>query len=276
MTPIIHGILILIVLLSSILAEPTFAEQVNQPTMATKANAASLNGSDPTLPLALKPSQHGELSISALSDNLYLHESFMQTKQFGFVGSNGLIFVDGKDAYLIDTPWSEADTIKLVQWVEHQGLTLTASVSTHSHEDRTAGVGYLNSIGVDTYASTHTNQLLEKAGHPQTKQQFTPGQFDFLNQKIEVYFVGAGHTHDNLVVWFPESKLLYGGCLVKSLSSKTLGYYGEADLIAWPNSIKQLQVQFADSEQVLPGHGDIGTGVLLSHTIKLLEQHAAH
>ncbi|MDO6610407.1 subclass B1 metallo-beta-lactamase [Shewanella sp. 1_MG-2023] len=216
----------------------------------------------------------GELSISPLSDTLFVHESFMQTQQYGFVGSNGLVLIDDNKAYLIDTPWSEADTIKLVSWIENQGFTLAASVSTHSHEDRTAGVDYLNRIGVTTYASEHTNKLLKQAGKPTTTNSFKAGQFDFVESKAEVYFVGAGHTVDNLVVWFPQSKLLYGGCLVKSLGSKSLGYYGEADLDAWPFSIKQLQTQFTDTDRVLPGHGKMGDKQLLSHTISLLEQHA--
>ncbi|WP_153914424.1 subclass B1 metallo-beta-lactamase [Shewanella sp. TC10] len=217
----------------------------------------------------------GELRITPLSDTLYVHESFMQTKQFGFVGSNGLILIDANKAYLIDTPWSEADTEKLVEWIRQQGFSLEASVSTHSHDDRTAGIDYLNSIGVATYASEHTNKLLKQAGKATASHSFKEGQFNLIEDKIEVHFVGAGHTVDNLVVWFPQTKLLYGGCLVKSLGSKSLGYYGEADLTAWPKSISNLQTQFSQSVQVLPGHGKIGDQQLLSHTIWLLEKHEA-
>ncbi|WP_299568804.1 subclass B1 metallo-beta-lactamase [uncultured Shewanella sp.] len=238
------------------------------------AQAATDSSSDSKLIQTQEQPVKGELTITPLSKSLFVHESFMQTQQYGFVGSNGLILVDGKSAYLVDTPWSEIDTIKLVKWISSQGYKLVASVSTHSHDDRTAGVDYLNRIGVATYASDHTNKLLQQAGKPTTSHSFKEGQFDFVESKIEVHFVGAGHTIDNLVVWFPQSKLLYGGCLVKSLGSKSLGYYGEADLNAWPQSIANLQSQFAQSNQVLPGHGSMGDKQLLTHTISLLKQHA--
>ncbi|MCL1066681.1 subclass B1 metallo-beta-lactamase [Shewanella olleyana] len=242
-----------------------------------QANANSISDSSTSSDLVQTQEQpvKGELTITPLSETLFVHESFMQTQQYGFVGSNGLILVDANKAYLIDTPWSETDTEKLVEWIKQQGFSLEASVSTHSHDDRTAGIDYLNRIGVATYASEHTNKLLEQAGKATANHSFKEGQFDFVEDKIEVHFVGAGHTVDNLVVWFPQSKLLYGGCLVKSLGSKSLGYYGEADLDAWPKSISNLQTQFSQSVQVLPGHGKMGDQQLLSHTIWLLEQHAA-
>ncbi|MBV1911614.1 MAG: hypothetical protein KUG78_20145 [Kangiellaceae bacterium] len=53
-------------------------------------------------------------------------------------------------------------------------------------------------------------------------------------------FHGEGHTIDNLVVWLPQSKLLYGGCLIKSEKSKSLGYVAEASFDLWEGTIDTL------------------------------------
>ncbi|WP_394129049.1 subclass B1 metallo-beta-lactamase [Shewanella maritima] len=227
------------------------------------------------LPISAAQSKPSDLQISQLTENLYLHKSYQLTDSFGLVSSNGLIYIaaDQQSAYLIDTPWSEADTIKLVEWLDEQGYELKASISTHSHDDRTAGMGYLNSLGINTHASTLTNQLLTQQNKPTSVSSFNGNKLNLLDEYVEVYFVGAGHTIDNLVVWFPKTKLLYGGCMVKSINSKSLGYIAEADLQAWPQSIATLKQQFGQAKQVLPGHGKIGNTELLTHTQKLLKAH---
>jgi glyoxylase-like metal-dependent hydrolase (beta-lactamase superfamily II) len=87
---------------------------------------------------------------------------------------------------------------------------------------------------------------------------------------VEVYDLGAGHTEDNLVVWLPAQKILFGGCLIKSLNSSVLGYTAEADMQAWPLTVAKVQAQFPQMKMVVPGHGKVGDKALLTHTIALL------
>ena len=51
---------------------------------------------------------------------------------------------------------------------------------------------------------------------------------------FEVFYPGAGHTQDNLVVWIPEAKLLFGGCLIKEERARHIGNVTDADLQGWP------------------------------------------
>ena len=66
-----------------------------------------------------------ELELLPLTDNVYIHKSYQNTKNYGFVGSNGLVVFDHDNAYIIDTPWSEKDTKKLVNWIRKQGKNLS-------------------------------------------------------------------------------------------------------------------------------------------------------
>lgn len=75
---------------------------------------------------------------------------------------------------------------------------------------------------------------------------------------IEVYYPGHGHTKDNIVVWLPNSHILFAGCLIKSLESKTLGYIKEANLDTWPMTAKNLLERYPDAEIVMPRPWGLG------------------
>ncbi len=212
------------------------------------------------------------LKIRALNDQVYLHTSYHKTESYGWVGAHGLVVIDETNAYVIDTPWSESDTAKLVQWIGDKDLQLVGSVSTHFHDDRTAGIAYLNAQGIPTHASHLTNQLLAEVGKPLASHGFTDRQFSWLPGGIEVYYPGAGHSKDNVVVWLPEQKLLFGGCLIRSIHSKTLGNTSDAVVSEWGATAAHVLANFAEVKTVVPGHGSIGGVELIHHTIQLAKQ----
>ena len=88
---------------------------------------------------------------------------------------------------------------------------------------------------------------------------------------IEVFYPGRGHTIDNIVVWLPESEILFGGCFVRSLGTDGLGYVGEAHIDQWFNSVEKVLLKYPQAKIVVPGHGNAGDIQLLQHTIKLAE-----
>lgn len=209
------------------------------------------------------------LEINSLNEHVYIHTSYKEVSGFGLVSSNGLVVVDGDDAYLVDTPWSESDTNILYDWILAKGLRLKAAVATHWHADRTAGFAYLNKKSVPTYVFEKTNQLLAQHHKTQASQSVKGNSMWLLDSKIQFYYPGGGHTEDNAVVWLANDKILFGGCLVRAAETNNLGYTGEAAMQQWPESIKQLQHQFPDARQIIPGHGNIGDAHLLNHTLQM-------
>lgn len=204
-----------------------------------------------------------ELEIKKIEDGVYLYTAYENIEGWGLVGSNGLVVVDNKDAYLIDTPISATDTEKLVKWIDAQGFTAKASISTHFHSDSTGGIAFLNSKSIPTYASKQTNKLLKKKGEVQATHSFTKNPFWLLKNKIEIFYPGAGHTPDNLVVWMPEQKMLFGGCFVKP---EGLGNLSHAVIEEWPASTDKLIARYSSAALVVPGHGNIGDASLLTKT----------
>jgi glyoxylase-like metal-dependent hydrolase (beta-lactamase superfamily II) len=210
------------------------------------------------------------MAINLIAKNVYLHTSYKQVEGFGMVASNGLIVVADKQAYIIDTPWSEQDSENLITWLKAQELEPKALVSTHSHQDRTAGIAFFNSVSIDTYASSLTNEFLKKSGKALPKKTFSNESFWLVDDLIEVFYPGGGHTEDNVVVWLPKSNLLFGGCLVRSLEAKSLGYTGEASINTWSDSVAKLQDKYPHDSIVVPGHGQIGNSQMLQHTKDLV------
>tara|TARA_R110002073_G_scaffold108271_1_gene243173 strand:+ start:680 stop:1399 length:720 start_codon:yes stop_codon:yes gene_type:complete len=214
------------------------------------------------------------LEIKQIDEYLFVHTSYKEVEGYGVVNSNGLIVLDGIQAFLIDTPWSTSDTEKLLAWLDGQGYELLASISTHSHEDRTAGIDLLNARLIPTYTSKLTNELLLHDGRPTATNTFDQIDFSLGNGRIEVFYPGPGHTVDNLVVWLPEENILFGGCLVRSLEWSSLGYIGEASLNTWADSIRKIVNKYPDITSIVPGHGEIGNTQILDHTIRLAEDAA--
>ncbi len=204
-----------------------------------------------------------ELEIKKIEEGVYLYTAYEKIEGWGLVGSNGLVVLDNKDAYLIDTPISAKDTEVLLQWIDAQGLTAKASISTHFHSDSSGGIAFLNSKSIPTYASKLTNKLLKNKGKAQATHSFIKNPFWLVNKKIEVFYPGAGHTSDNVVVWMPEQKILFGGCFVKP---EGLGNLSHAVIEEWPASAEKLITRYGTAKLVVPGHGKVGDASFLEKT----------
>ena len=212
-----------------------------------------------------------EIKIREITDGVYLHQSFHRTDDFGVVSANGLVVVKKGKAFIVDTPWSDKDTEKLVGWILKQNYELLGSVSTHSHEDRTAGIKWLNSHSIPTYATKLTNDLLRAEKRELAKYTLNENDPTLANGLLEVFYPGGGHTIDNIVVWLPQSKVLFGGCFTRSIESKGLGYTGEAYIEQWSKSAENVLLKYPEAKLVVPGHGKIGDLALLMHTKTLAE-----
>nr|WP_063860614.1 subclass B1 metallo-beta-lactamase IMP-53 [Pseudomonas aeruginosa]ADF59066.1 IMP-25 metallo-beta-lactamase [Stenotrophomonas maltophilia]ADI49230.1 IMP metallo-beta-lactamase [Pseudomonas aeruginosa]ADK11276.1 IMP-25 metallo-beta-lactamase [Pseudomonas aeruginosa] len=204
-----------------------------------------------------------DLKIEKLDEGVYVHTSFEEVNGWGVIPKHGLVVLVNTDAYLIDTPFTAKDTENLVNWFVERGYRIKGSISSHFHSDSTGGIEWLNSQSIPTYASELTNELLKKDGKVQAKYSFSGVSYWLVKKKIEVFYPGSGHAPDNVVVWLPENRVLFGGCFVKPYG---LGNLGDANLEAWPKSAKLLMSKYSKAKLVVPGHSDIGDSSLLKLT----------
>ena len=151
---------------------------------------------------------------------------------------------------------------------------ITKVIVGHSHSDCMGGLSALHEMGIESIACNKTIQICKSQKLPIPQQSFSDSfVFEFEGEKVICRYFGAGHTADNIVVYFPDSQLLFGGCLIKSLDSKGLGNTREADIGAWDTTVLTIRNVYPRIRLVIPGHGALGDHNLLDHTINLVKAH---
>lgn len=84
-------------------------------------------------------------------------------------------------------------------------------------------------------------------------------------------YFGEAHTRDNIVAWIPSEKILFGGCLVKTLGSNK-GNVADANEKEWSHTVAKVKDAFPKAKLVVPGHGKTGDTSVLGYTIRLFQQ----
>jgi metallo-beta-lactamase class B len=216
-----------------------------------------------------------KIRTTHLTGNIYVCTSYGILDDGSVFPANDMYIITRTGVILIDTPWGEAETSQLIDtlWSRYHKKILLC-ISTHFHADRTGGVDVLKKKGIKTYSSVLTKQLAKQRGEKQPEFTFTGDTtFNVDNVILQAYYPGEGHTKDNIVIWLPQSNVLFGGCFIKSLDATDIGNLADANLKAWPFSIEKVKAQFKDIKFVIPGHqGWQGDTLMFGHTLELAKQ----
>src|SRR5262249_43799819 len=151
------------------------------------------------------------------------------------------------------------------------------AVVTHSHTDRAGGLAALVRHHVPVVALDLTADRLRQVGSADVPDRVFAAADAVRADPLgfEVFYPGAGHAPDNVVVWFPAARILFGGCVVKAEAAEDLGNVADADVLQWPNAVDAVRARYPEAETVVPGHGPVGTLDALVHTKDLLVARAA-
>ncbi len=212
------------------------------------------------------------LDVRQIQDDVWLHTSYTIIAGHRFP-SNGLLVKTDDGLVMVDTAWSEEDTIALLSWIEKEiDEKISVAIITHAHDDRMIGLAAVHAAGIPSMALDMTVALAREQGKEEPRGQFRAGLGDFQSgRQWELFYPGPGHVNDNIVVYFPGHKLLFGGCLVRANTAEGLGYVIDSDLDNWDDAVKAVAKRFPDADVVVPGHGEPGGRGLLSHTLTLLD-----
>lgn len=212
------------------------------------------------------------LQITHLSGNFYVYVSY-GTYDGQHYPANAMYLVTKKGVILFDTPWGKQYYQPLLDslWNRYHKKVIMC-ISTHFHDDRTGGLKYYRTKGIKTY-TTHQTDSLCIIHHNHRAQFLIPDDTTFQvgEYTFQTFYPGGGHTKDNIVIWFPKQRILYGGCLIKSVQDKNLGNLEDADVKAWPHSLKLLQKKFPNPAFVIVGHHDWHNKNSIQHTIDMAE-----
>ena len=207
----------------------------------------------------------------AINPNFYIYQSY---GVFGgkTYSANAVYLLTSEGAVLFDVPWQKEQYQSLLDTIlqRHQ-LPVIAVFATHSHDDRAGDLSFFNNKGIKTYATERTNKLLQADGRATSSEHIEIGKtYRIGGERFIVDFLGEGHTADNVVVWFPEYRILDGGCLVKSRTASDLGNLQDANIEQWPHTMEKLQSRYGKADLVIPGHDEWQGGGHVAHTLELL------
>ncbi len=215
-----------------------------------------------------------DVTVQRIKPAVWLYTASYDLPEYGRVPANGLILIGKNDALMVNTPWTEPQTALLFDWIEKRGrVSVKTVVLTHSHQDCAGGLAEAHRRKAESWALDRTADLLKADGKPAPTHVF-PGKTEIRcgSETVELFYPGPGHTVDNISAWLPESKVLFAGCLIKSLDAKNLGNTKDGDLEKYPETLKKMKQVYPDAVLVVPGHGAVGGLELLDHTLDLCKK----
>jgi metallo-beta-lactamase class B len=215
------------------------------------------------------------LSVIKLTDNIYQHVSDLQTTDFGKVKCNGLIYINGNDAIICDTPTNDELSARLMEWLKKTNphVKIKAVIINHFHADCLGGLQTFHEAGIPSYSHERTRVLLASKGDTTNMPQnffSTDLQIKVGGKPVFNYYLGEAHTRDNIITWIPSENTIFGGCMVKSMNAGK-GNLADANVEAWPGTIEKIKSTCPTAKIVVPGHGDAGGKELLDYTIALFK-----
>jgi metallo-beta-lactamase class B len=212
------------------------------------------------------------LTITHLTGDLYVYVTWHMNDGAPYP-ANAMYLVTSDGVVLFDTPWDSTQFQPLLDsiYARHQKKAVLC-ISTHFHADRTAGLEYYQQQGIATWSSARTLELCREHHEKQAANTFSRDTvFTVGNYSFRTFYPGEGHTKDNIVIWIPSGKVLYGGCFIKSTEATDPGYMGDGNAVAYPESLRRLIHAFPRPAYVIPGHLSWSDKRSPQHTLQLVE-----
>ena len=196
-----------------------------------------------------------KLELIKVRDDLYVISNVaVPGLVTALITNEGVLLVD--DKFEVD----HDNIIAMLKTVTNQPVKYV--INTHYHGDHSGGNAKLQALGTLAVASDKARASMVAANQSgQPNITFSDHATLHIGGKtVEIHKVGAAHTDGDVVVLFPEHRVLSSGDIFANgpgTSAQLVDYRGGGSAKAWPKAIDQaLQLQF---DTVIPGHGLVST-----------------
>ena len=179
-------------------------------------------------------------------------------------GGNALVAAGDGGALLIDCKVAGAGGA-LRALAEEGGTPLRAVINTHHHGDHTGGnPAFTPDLPVHAHRSCRPRVRAQVAARGETPDPYLPTD-DLVEQAVveaggvraELRHAGAGHTDNDVYVFFPEANVLHTGDLVFHMNHPYIDRGAGATTTGWMDSCRAMLELCDDGTVVAPGHGDV-------------------
>jgi metallo-beta-lactamase class B len=113
------------------------------------------------------------VEVVQLTSDIYQHTSYVEMEMWGRVGANGLIIKSASGALMVDTPWNNAQTKTLIEWIRNEWkMEVLKVIVTHSHTDCAGGLKACQEAGIESYGLALTDEYLKQKKQPSLTYTF--------------------------------------------------------------------------------------------------------
>lgn len=213
------------------------------------------------------------LKISHLTGDFYIYTTY-QTYQGAKIPAHGMYVLTEEGVILLDTPWDSSQFQPLLDSISsrHQ-QEVKLILATHWHSDKTAGLEYYKEMGIPTYTTSLTDEWSQRNQHKRAEFLFAQDTvFRLGSYAFETFYPGEGHSADNIVLWFEQEKILYGGCLIKGAEAKNLGNMEHANVLEYYPTLLKVKEKYPNPNWIILSHSNWDNLKSLDHSIELAKK----
>src|SRR5207249_8915614 len=191
-------------------------------------------------------------AIKKVRDNLYVIPG---------AGGNTTVFVTQGGVVLVDTKLPNNGEAILTQVRTVTDKPVSTIINTHSHPDHIGSNEYFPA-SVDVV--THENTRKWMAANPRVASnpvvmpdrtftdRMTLGSGD---DRIELYYFGAGHTDGDAFIVFPARRAMAAGDMFAWKMAPLIDPMAGGSVLALPGTLEKAGKGFPNADTVIEGHG---------------------
>jgi len=195
-------------------------------------------------------------TIKNVRDNLYVIPG---------AGGNTTVLVTQAGVVLVDTKLPNNGEAILNQVRRVTDKPVTMIINTHSHPDHIGSNEYFPA-SVDVV--THENTRKGMAANPRvaSNQAAMPDRtftdrmsLGSGDDRIELYYFGAGHTNGDAFVVFPAHRAMCAGDMFAWKMAPLIDPVAGGSVLALPDTLEKAVNGIPNVDTVIEGHGDVNT-----------------
>jgi cyclase len=204
------------------------------------------------------------IDVQKVADNYYVLTSSTPGNDATFSGGNVGVFITNNGVVLVDTKlagWGQTflDRVKSIST-----KPVTTIINTHTHGDHTGNDDkFGTSVEIIAQENTKTN-MAKMDAFKGDKAVFLPKRTfkDKLsvgsgNERIDLYYFGAGHTNGDAFVYFPALRVLQTGDLFARKDAPRIDRANGGSGVAYPQTLSKAVAAISNVDTVVPGHSPL-------------------
>ncbi len=195
-----------------------------------------------------------KLSTIKVKDDLFvIHNDFVPGNTTVLVTNEGVVLVD--DKFEIDHEGIMAQ----LKTITNQPVKYV--INTHYHGDHSGGNPKLQALGAQVITSQQAREKMAEIKQPGMANVTLDNSLKLFlgGKRLEVYRFGRAHTDGDIVVLFPDHRVLSAGDMFTfgDATPQLIDYAGGGSARDWTGTLDgALKLEF---DQVVPGHGLVTT-----------------